>query len=196
MGNFEEAVIYLDKYIGSTSALKFLEDDYINNIKILKNRMSSFFYIAKYYKSKVNRDLEDLNLQKSYDEYYKIKNLESSFENKMALKKEELVALKKKVLISTDPLVLESLVEENKKFDSQKSIKKSIKSEMDTLLSMDLLFQMAERNENKRDYEKTVLIYREIQDIGTPPDREIALRNIRRIELIKYDGINRDRISR
>ena len=196
LGNFEEAVIYLDKYIGSTSTLKFPEDDYINNIKILKNRMSSYFYIAKYYKSKINRDLEDLNLQKSYEEYYKIKNLESSFENKMALKKEELVALKKKAIISTDPLVLESLEEENKKFDSLKSVKKSIKSEMDTLLSIDLLFQMAERNENKRDYEKTVLMYREIQDIGTPPDRELALRNIRRIELIKYDGINRERISR
>jgi hypothetical protein len=135
-------------------------------------------------------------MQKSYDEYYKIKNLESSFENKMALKKEELNALKKKALSSTDSLVLESLNEENKKFEALKSIKKSIKTEMDTLLSMDLLFQMAERNENKRDYEKAVLIYREIQDIGTPPDRELALRNIRRIELIKYDGINREKISR
>ena len=114
----------------------------------------------------------------------------------MALKKEELIALKKKALSSTDSLVLESLNEENKKFEALKSIKKSIKTEMDTLLSMDLLFQMAERNENKRDYEKAVLIYREIQDIGTPPDRELALRNIRRIELIKYDGINREKISR
>jgi tetratricopeptide (TPR) repeat protein len=196
LGNFEEAVIYLDKYISLTSTLKFPEEDYINNLKILKNRMSSYYYIAKFYKSKINRESEDVNLQKSYDEYYKIKNLESSFENKMALKKEELIAIKKKALSSTDSLVLESLNEENKKFDALKSIKKSIKSEMDTLLSMDLLFQMAERNENKRDYEKAMLIYREIQDIGTPPDRELALRNIRRIELIKYDGINRERIPR
>jgi tetratricopeptide (TPR) repeat protein len=196
LGNFEEAVIYLDKYISLTSTMKFPEEDYINNLKMLKNRMSSYYYIAKFYKSKINRESEDLNMQKSYDEYYKIKNLESSFENKMALKKEELIALKKKALSSTDSLVLESLNEENKKFEALKSIKKSIKTEMDTLLSMDLLFQMAERNENKRDYEKAVLIYREIQDIGTPPDRELALRNIRRIELIKYDGINREKISR
>lgn len=196
LGNFEEAVIYLDKYIVSTSILKLPEDDFINNIKILKNRMSSYYYIAKFYKSRINRELEDTNLQKSYDEYYKIKNLEASFENKLALKKSELISLKKKALNSTDSLLLESLSDENKKFDALLSIKKSIKSEMDTLLSVDLLFQMAERNENKRDYEKAILIYREIQDIGTPPDREIALFNIRRIEQIKYDGINRERISR
>lgn len=196
LGNYEQAITYLEKYIASTQNLTLNEEDFINNIKVHKNRMSSYFYISKFYKSKINRDLEDVNLQKSYDEYYKIKNLESSFENKMALKREELVSLKKKALNSTDALVLESLNEENKKYESLQSIKKSIKTEIDTLLSVDLLFQLAERNENKRDYEKSVVNYREIQDIGTPPDRELALKNIRRIEQIKYDGINRERIPR
>ena len=104
--------------------------------------------------------------------------------------------MKKKALSSADPLLTESIKSESEKLDSMLTQLKSIRTELNSLPSIDLLFQIAERSEDKRDYAKSINFYREIQEIGTPNDREIALRNILRIERIKTDGINRERVKR
>lgn len=95
-----------------------------------------------------------------------------------------------------DPLLGESMKTESDKLESMITLLKSLRTEVNSLPSIDLLFQIAERSEDRRDYAKSINFYREIQEIGTPNDREIALKNILRIERIKMDGINRERVKR
>ena len=196
LGNYPTASEYLGQFVNLAEKEVFTENQELIEIKHQKKIMSANYYLSAYYKSILNRNKEEEFLLKSYENYLKIKGLNNSFQNKIDIKKNLIDGLRKKALNNSEPLLNESLKEEKLKYDELLAIQKSIQIEIRSLPLIDLLFQMAERNENKRDYDKTISIYREIQDSGVPSDRELALKNIRRIENIKYDGIYRERTSR
>jgi hypothetical protein len=165
-------------------------------MQYIKKRMIIEYYLAKYYKIISKRDEEDDYLNKAYLTFLRAKEIVEKSSESIGNQKNIKDSLKKKALTSADPLLSESMKTESEKLESMLTQLKSIRTEVNSLPSIDMLFQIAERSEDKRDYVKSINFYREIQEIGTPNDREIALKNILRIERIKIDGINRERVKR
>ncbi len=196
LGDFERASKYLEKWTELTKDLSFGAGDILPEMIYLKKRITVEYYLAKYYKLKSNREQEDEYLQKAYQTFQRAKGLENKTAEELESQKNVRDSLKRKALTSPDPLLVEALKRETDLFDSLKSKFQTTQMEVKSLPSIDLLFQMAERLEDKRDYAKSVFHYREILEVGTPFDRELSLKNIRRIEQIKIDGIYRERTKR
>lgn len=196
LGDYERASQYFRQWLELTKNNSFNEKEVIQEMQYIKKRMTIEYYLAKYYKIISKRDDEDDYLNKSYLTFLRAKEILEKSSESIDNQKNVKDSLKKKALSSADPLLTESIKSESEKLDSMLTQLKSIRTELNSLPSIDLLFQIAERSEDKRDYAKSINFYREIQEIGTPNDREIALRNILRIERIKTDGINRERVKR
>jgi tetratricopeptide (TPR) repeat protein len=196
LGDYERASQYFGQWLELTKNSTFLDNEKIQEMQYIKKQMIIEFYLAKYYKINSKRDEEDEYLTKAYQSYTRAKEIFEKFSESIENQKNVKDTLKKKALTSADPLLGESMKTESDKLESMITLLKSLRTEVNSLPSIDLLFQIAERSEDRRDYAKSINFYREIQEIGTPNDREIALKNILRIERIKMDGINRERVKR
>jgi tetratricopeptide (TPR) repeat protein len=196
LGDYEKASTYFEKWTELTKTLTFGPGDSLREMIHLKKRMTVEHYLAKYYKIKSNREWEDDTLQKAYQTYLKAKEIENKASEELDAQKNVKDALKRKALTSPDPLLVEAFKKESDTYESLKGKLQTLQMEVKSLPTIDLLFQMAEREEDKRDYSKSVSHYREIREVGTPFDQELALKNIRRIEQIKIDGIYRERTKR
>ena len=196
LGDYERASQYFNQWLDLTKDSLFTEKDTIQEMQYVKKRNTIEFYLARYYKNISKRDEEDDYLNRAYLTFLRAKEIIKKSSENVDNQKTIKDSLKKKALTSADPLLAESMKTESEKLDSMLMNLKSLQTEVNSLPSIDLLFQIAERSEDKRDYSKSLSFYREIQEIGTPSDREIALRNILRIERIKIDGINRERVKR
>jgi tetratricopeptide (TPR) repeat protein len=196
LGDYERASQYFRQWLELTKNSSFKENEVIQEMQHIKKRMIIEYYLAKYYKIISKRDEEDDYLNKAYLTFLRAKEIVEKSSESIDNQKNIKDSLKKKALTSADPLLSESMKTESEKLESMLTQLKSIRTEVNSLPSIDMLFQIAERSEDKRDYVKSINFYREIQEIGTPNDREIALKNILRIERIKIDGINRERVKR
>jgi tetratricopeptide (TPR) repeat protein len=196
LGDYERASQYFNQWLDLTKNSTFTEKEVIQEMQYVKKRITIEFYLARYYKIISRRDEEDDYLNRAYLTFNRAKDIIDRSSENLDNQKTIKDSLKIKALTSTDPLLLESMKTESEKLDSMLTILKSLRTEVNSLPSIEMLFQSAERSEDKRDYAKSISLYREIQEIGTPSDREIALRNILRIERIKMDGINRERVKR
>lgn len=193
LGDYENAEIEFIEYLKSFN----ISGDNISDSEKIKNLKKKFIAeacLAKIYKSRQKRELEDEYLKKARDSFTQMKEEEKSFIVKLNQQKEVVRVLKIKSI--KDDSTLNPLKDEISKLESLEQIYSSMIIELQAVPIVDLLFQMAGRSEDRRDYDATTLYYREIQEYGVVMDKKIALDNILRIEKIKKDGIYRQKIER
>lgn len=193
LGNFPQAEIQFETFLRENSGVS-LSQDVISNLQILRKKMIAEFALSKIQKTRLKREKEDEYLKKALDTYEKVKEEEGKFLELLEKQKETVRLLKLKSRESVlDP---DPLQEELSKLREVREIEKQMLVILKTVPVIEVYYQAAETYEDRRDFELALKYYRGIQEKGIPSDREIALKNILRIEKTLKDGIYRTRVSR
>ncbi|MCB1141800.1 MAG: hypothetical protein H7A24_05890 [Leptospiraceae bacterium] len=193
LGDYERASNYLKKWLETqTKTDGTNSENQVETVRIEKKKMIVFLYLSRADKFKIRKEDELGNLLKSYDSFKKMKSIEKELEGEISQMSLNLDSIKKELLYQTESGRLEDYRKEKASLDRKLSIMEKIRTEIRTLPVSDVLFRLTEIYEIDRDLEKTLSLFREIQEFGSEVEKVTALKNIRRLEMIRKDGIYRE----
>lgn len=191
LGNLASAALYADRWISENEKSKSDK-----NVRSINETRKSFFcnwIISRNEKQKKRFQTEDSYLEKTYNDYKSLKDSLQKSDETVNAKRTEVNGLKRQLIYSTDPKVLEVYKEEEKSLNLLIESNQEIRSAFKNLYSIPLLLRIAEREEEKRNYEKAYSMFQEIQGLGNETESEKAVRSMIRIQNIISDGRIREK---
>lgn len=193
LGNLTSAAMYADRWISENEKLK--SDKNTRSITEIRKSFFCNWIISRNEKQKKRFQTEDGYLEKTYNDYKSLKDSLQKSDETVNAKRAEVNGLKRQLIYSTDPKVLEVYKEEEKSLNLLIESNLEIRSAFRNLYSIPLLLRIAEREEEKRNYEKAYSMFQEIQGLGNETESEKALRSMIRIQNILSDGRIREKID-
>lgn len=193
LGNLTSAAMYADRWISENEKLK--SDKNARSITEIRKSFFCNWIISRNEKQKKRFQTEDGYLEKTYNDYKSLKDSLQKSDETVNAKRAEVNGLKRQLIYSTDPKVLEVYKEEEKSLNLLIESNLEIRSAFRNLYSIPLLLRIAEREEEKRNYEKAYSMFQEIQGLGNETESEKALRSMIRIQNILSDGRIREKID-
>jgi tetratricopeptide (TPR) repeat protein len=196
LGDFKKSNEYFRKWLDSTNKSDGLSTQKISDfIDVQKKKMIAYVYLSEGARFFINREGEEEYLILANKEFSLILQRKKDFIDEYSKLEQQVDALKKQLLYSTDSLVLETYKEEKRKLDSMKFNLDKINMEISTLPTVFLYKRLSQIQEDKKDLNRTIEYLKLIQEFGTEQDKILALKNIIRVESILRDGIYRERIE-
>ncbi len=193
LGNLASAAMYADRWISENEKSK--SDKNARSITEIRKSFFCNWIISRNEKQKKRFQAEEVYLEKTYNDYKSLKDSLQKSDESVNAKKAEVNGLKRQLIYSTDPKVLEVYKEEEKSLNLLIESNLEIRSSFKNLYSIPLLLRIAEREEEKRNYEKAYSMFQEIQGLGNETESEKALRSMIRIQNILSDGRIREKVD-
>ncbi|WP_246047996.1 tetratricopeptide repeat protein [Leptospira ilyithenensis] len=187
IGDLKKSSLYLSYWLERNS--KDWNPGLDANTNLPELESIAFFYLSKKDKSDRNQEAERNKLNLAYSQWKKLETLHIEAEKELETIRARKLKIKKDLLVTTEDDALSQYRLLDIRVEDQEAVVRVLKTKLDKIPVLQLLFRLGVLAEYSKDFEKAVGYYNSVIELGGEVEIQLALKEKKRVERILTTGV-------